>query len=449
MCSAPGFVNVCISMCRNMVQPFDEALKKMALIATSVSKLFGACFAFGPTVLTRSAVVRETHFPLRTTLLSSDMNSTLVSRHIHAPRAMVYRTLLDAEAIAHWKVPDGMTCQVHEFDAREGGSIRVSLTYDAPGGAGKTTPHTDTYRGRFALLVKNERVVEVDEFETDDPAMRGEMTITVSLTDADGGTELVAVHEGLPSGVSSADNETGWHMSLAKLAALVETRASSRTTSAPRLIDVSHTIEHGMITYKGLPAPVICDWLSREASRANYGAGTEFQISKIEMVANTGTYVDSPFHRYAGGKDLSELPLESLANLDCVVVRVDAAAGPAIDRIPLTAKEVAGRAVLFCTDWDRHWRTEAYFEGHPFLTERAAEWLAKAGATLVGIDSHNIDDTATGERPVHTVLLGSEIPIVEHLRGLAALPATGSRFFAVPVKVKAMGTFPVRAFAMV
>jgi len=216
-----------------------------------------------------------------------------------------------------------------------------------------------------------------------------------------------------------------------------------------RLVDVSHTIENGLITYKGLPAPVICDWLSREASRANYGAGTEFQISKIEMVANTGTYVDSPFHRYANGKDLSELPLESLADLDCVVVRVDPAAGAAIDRIPLTPNAVAGRAVLFRTDWDRHWRTEAYFEGHPYLTERAAEWLAKAGAAMVGIDSHNIDDTATGERPVHTVLLGSEIPIVEHLRGLAALPSTGSRFFAVPVKVKAMGTFPVRAFAMV
>jgi arylformamidase len=202
------------------------------------------------------------------------------------------------------------------------------------------------------------------------------------------------------------------------------------------------------VTYKGLPAPVICDWLSREGSQAKYAPGTEFQIGKIEMIANTGTYVDSPFHRYENGKDLSELPLESLANLECVVVPIDPRAGAAIDRIPLSASEVGGRAVLFFTGWDRHWGTDAYFEGHPYLTERAANWLAKAGAALVGIDSLNIDSVATGERPVHSVLLGSEIPIVEHLRGLAALPATGSRFFAVPVKVKAFGTFPVRAFAL-
>jgi arylformamidase len=131
-----------------------------------------------------------------------------------------------------------------------------------------------------------------------------------------------------------------------------------------------------------------------------------------------------------------------------VVVPIDPRAGAAIDRIPLSASEVGGRAVLFFTGWDRHWGTDAYFEGHPYLTERAANWLAKAGAALVGIDSLNIDSVATGERPVHSVLLGSEIPIVEHLRGLAALPATGSRFFAVPVKVKAFGTFPVRAFAL-
>ena len=214
-------------------------------------------------------------------------------------------------------------------------------------------------------------------------------------------------------------------------------------------IDVSHTVEHGMVTYKGFPAPIICDWMSREASRARYAHGTEFQIGRIDMIANTGTYVDSPFHRYENGKDLSELPLESLANLECLVVRVDPAAGSAIDTIPLRASEVGGRAVLFCTGWDRHWRTDAYFEGHPHLTERAAEWLARAGAALVGIDSLNIDDTATGERPVHSVLLGNEIPIVEHMRGVGALPDRGSRFFAVPVKVKAFGTFPVRAFGIV
>ena len=137
---------------------------------------------------------------------------------------MVYRALLDAQAIAKWKVPDGMSCQVLQFDAREGGSIRVSLTYNEPTGTGKTTSHTDTYHGHFERLVPDEQVVEVDEFETTDPALRGKMTITITLADADGGTDLVAVHEGLPRGVSPADNETGWQMALAKLAALVEAK---------------------------------------------------------------------------------------------------------------------------------------------------------------------------------------------------------------------------------
>jgi arylformamidase len=218
--------------------------------------------------------------------------------------------------------------------------------------------------------------------------------------------------------------------------------------TVPQLIDVSHTVEHEMKTYKGLPAPIICDWMSREASQARYAEGTEFQIGKIEMVGNTGTYIDSPFHRYANGKDLSELPLESLANLECLVVRVPLGA-VAIDEIPLNKALVRGRAVMVHTGWDRHWRTDTYFENHPHLTERAADWLASAGAAIVGIDSFNIDSVSTGQRPVHSVLLGHEIPIVEHMRGLDALPDTGSRFFAVPVKVKAFGTFPVRAFGMV
>ena len=215
-----------------------------------------------------------------------------------------------------------------------------------------------------------------------------------------------------------------------------------------RLIDVSHTVENGMVTYKGFPAPVICDWMSREASRQKYARGTEFQIGKIEMIANTGTYVDSPFHRYESGKDLSELPLESVADLECLVVRVPSGT-TSIDDVPLSASKVKGRAVLFQTNWDRHFRTEAYFEGHPHLTARAAEWLVKAGAALVGIDSFNIDSISTGERPVHTLLLGKEIPICEHMRGLAAVPDTGGRFSAVPVKVKGMGTFPVRAYVSV
>ena len=218
-------------------------------------------------------------------------------------------------------------------------------------------------------------------------------------------------------------------------------------THKTSLIDVSHTVEHGMVTYKGLPAPVICDYLSREASRARYAPGTEFHIGKLEMVANTGTYVDSPFHRYADGLDLSQLPLERLANLDTVVVRVPAGQrqiGPDyFERL-----DVAGKAVLVATGWDQHWRTDQYFEGHPFLTAGAAQCLREAGATMVGIDSLNIDDTADLARPVHSTLLAAGIPIVEHLRGLAALPENGARFFAVPVKVKAFGTFPVRAFAL-
>jgi len=214
------------------------------------------------------------------------------------------------------------------------------------------------------------------------------------------------------------------------------------------MIDVSHEVEHGMVTYKGLPAPLICDYLSREASRARYSPGTEFQIGRIEMVGNTGTYLDSPFHRYPHGRDLSALPLTSLANLECLVARVPASGERTVARLPFSAGEVRGRAVLVHTGWDRHWRTERYFEGHPFLTGELAEWLVAAGAALVGIDSFNIDSVDTGERPVHSILLQHDIPIVEHLCGLEALPEQGSRFFAVPVKVKRFGTFPVRAFGL-
>ncbi|MGO9945572.1 MAG: cyclase family protein [Steroidobacteraceae bacterium] len=215
------------------------------------------------------------------------------------------------------------------------------------------------------------------------------------------------------------------------------------------LIDVSHTVESGMLTYKGLPAPIVCDYLSREASRKLYAAGTEFQIGRIDMVANTGTYVDSPFHRYSEGKDLSELPLESLANLKCVVARVEPSATRAIDRLPFKPGDIRGKAVLVQTSWDRHWRTDQYFESFPHLTGRLAQWLLDAGVALVGIDSHNIDCTDGGERPVHSTLLGADIPIVEHLCGLGNVPEHGAKFFAVPVKVKGFGTFPVRAFAAV
>lgn len=216
-----------------------------------------------------------------------------------------------------------------------------------------------------------------------------------------------------------------------------------------KLIDLSHTVEHGMITYKGLPAPVISDHLSRERSRMLYESGTEFQIGRIEMVSNTGTYLDSPFHRYADGTDLAGLALESLANLEGVVVRLIGVAERGITSAEFENLDLSGKAVLFHTGWDMHWRTEEYLSGrHPFLTAEAADFLADAGAALVGIDSYNIDDTASGSRPAHSILLAHGIPIVEHLCGLRELPDSGFRFFAVPVKVKGFGTFPVRAFAI-
>lgn len=213
-----------------------------------------------------------------------------------------------------------------------------------------------------------------------------------------------------------------------------------------KLIDLSHTIEEGMITYKGLPAPIICDFLSREASKASYAEGTTFHIGKIEMVGNTGTYIDSPFHRYADGKDLSQLPLESVTELEGILFRTDQ---QSIGAALFGNADVRGKAVLIHTGWDRHWRTDQYFEGHPFLTESAATWLKDAGATLVGIDSHNIDDVSTGERPVHTILLGAEIPIVEHMCRLEMIPHGPFKFCAAPAKVQSFGTFPVRAYAVV
>lgn len=216
---------------------------------------------------------------------------------------------------------------------------------------------------------------------------------------------------------------------------------------AKKLIDVSHIVEDGMITYKGLPAPVICDFLSREASRSHYSPGTAFHIGQIEMVANTGTYVDAPFHRFADGKDLADLPLSSLANLDAVVVRIEREQR-AVDTAVFQQLDLRGKAVLVDTGWSANWRTDQYFEGHPYLTAAAAQYLVDAGAVMVGIDSLNIDDTEDGERPVHTTLLHNEIPIVEHLTNLAALPDQGFKFFAVPVKVRAFGTFPVRAFGV-
>jgi kynurenine formamidase len=211
-----------------------------------------------------------------------------------------------------------------------------------------------------------------------------------------------------------------------------------------RLVDLSHAVEAGMTTYKGLPGPTICDYWNREHSATFYDDGASFQIGRIDMIANTGTYVDAPFHRFAAGDDLAALALEKLACLDGLLVRSDRMA---IDADAFQGLDVRGKAVLVATGWDRHWRTPAYFDNHPFLTAQAARILKDGSAALVGIDSHNIDDTRTRSRPVHTILLGAGIPICEHLTNLAALPDRGFRFTAAPPKVAGMGTFPVRAFA--
>ena len=215
-----------------------------------------------------------------------------------------------------------------------------------------------------------------------------------------------------------------------------------------RIVDLSHVIEHGMTTYKGLPGPHICDFWTRESSAANYDDGSSFQIGRIDMVANTGTYLDSPFHRYADGIDLAGLPLQSLADLPGIVVRRPWDNDIEIGKAAIEGFDVAGKAVLIHTGWDRHWRTDRYAEDHPYLTDEAADWLVGNGAALVGIDSYNIDDTRVRARPVHTRLLGANIPICEHMTGLGTLPDEGFRFSAVPPKIAGMGTFPVRAYAV-
>ena len=217
-----------------------------------------------------------------------------------------------------------------------------------------------------------------------------------------------------------------------------------------QLIDLSHEIEHGMVTYRGLPAPAISDWLSRDASAARYAPGTTFQIGKIDLLANTGTYIDAPFHRYQDGRDVAGYALDAVADLPGIVVLVKHAAGRAIDAARFSTLDLKGKAVLVHTGWDAHWRTDTYSSGqHPFLTRDAAEYLVQARAALVGIDSLNIDDDKDGTRPAHTILLGGGVAIVEHMTNLGALPDSGFRFYAVPPRVKGMGSFPVRAFARV
>ena len=220
-----------------------------------------------------------------------------------------------------------------------------------------------------------------------------------------------------------------------------------RTTGQRVYVDLSHIIEDGLVTYPGLPAARICDYLSRERSRGIYAAGTEFQIASIEIVSNTGTYIDCPFHRYAHGDDLAQVGIAAFADLDAIVVHADHRQRRAIDATVFRDREIRGRAVLVHTGWDMHWADAAYAHEHPFLTEDAATYLRDCGARLVGIDSMNIDDTRGNSRPVHSTLLGADILIVEHLCNLAALPDEGFTFSAIPPKVRGVGTFPVRAMA--
>jgi arylformamidase len=215
-----------------------------------------------------------------------------------------------------------------------------------------------------------------------------------------------------------------------------------------RLVEVSHSIEPGMVTYEGLPGPIVSDFLTREESRTHYSDGTTFAIGRVDMVANTGTYVDAPFHRFAEGKDVGSLPLEALADLEGIVVdatRAGRAVGPDL----FEGLHPGGNAVLVHTGWSRLWRTPAYFEGHPYLTSDAARRLAAARPALVGIDSLNIDDTRDGLRPAHTRLLEAGIPIVEHLTNLDRLPPRGFRFHCAPAPFRGLGSFPVRAYAVI
>lgn len=223
------------------------------------------------------------------------------------------------------------------------------------------------------------------------------------------------------------------------------------------VVDLAHVITDGLVTYPGIPAPALGSHLSFDDSADHYAPGTEFSIGMITMATNTGTYLDTPAHRYRGGNDLAAVPLDRMADLEGLVVRVadgvgdglDTGERPEIDVLALAAHEVRGRAVLVETGHARHWGTDAYFCDHPYLTAAAAGWLVEHGAALVGIDSLNIDGTHTGERPAHSLLLAAGIPVVEHLTNLDQLPPTGFRFTAAPPRVAGLGTFTVRAFAVV
>jgi kynurenine formamidase len=216
-----------------------------------------------------------------------------------------------------------------------------------------------------------------------------------------------------------------------------------------RIVELSHPIRHGMVTYPGLPGPEITDHLTRAAAEQAYGPEVTFHIGRISMVANTGTYLDSSFHRYADGADLAGTTLDRLVDLEGVVVRVAGSPARAVDAPQLTPLEVTGRAVLVHTGWDRHWESPAYGQANPYLTRAAAQWLVDHKAALVAIDSVNIDDVEDRTRPAHSILLAAGIPIVEHLCGLDQLPPQGFHFHAAPPAIEGLGTFPVRAYAII
>jgi kynurenine formamidase len=214
-------------------------------------------------------------------------------------------------------------------------------------------------------------------------------------------------------------------------------------------IDLSHDIRSGEVTYKGLPAPLVCDYLSRLDAEKQYAPGVTFQIGKIEMVSNTGTYIDTPFHRFEHGHDLSQIELNRLTDLEGIVVETPYKRFPQIEYDCFKGLPLKGKAILVHTGWDAHWGTDKYFEGHPYLTKSAAEYLLEQQVRLVGIDAFNIDDVKDPQRPVHTVLLGNNILIVEHLCNINSIRSRPFFFNAVPPKVCGMGTFPVRAYATI
>jgi arylformamidase len=226
-----------------------------------------------------------------------------------------------------------------------------------------------------------------------------------------------------------------------------EVKVADKDSKASHLIDLSHKIVDGEVTYPGLPAPQLSDYLSHDSAEGKYAPGVTFQIGRIDMVANTGTALDSPYHRFRNGQDISDLPLGDVADLKGVVVRLTGMSSRVVTRAALSATDVAGKAVLIETGWSRRWGNSSYFENHPFLSRDGAEYLRDHGAALVGIDSLNIDDTSDPERPGHTILLGANIPIVENLGFLGRLPIEGFRFNAAPMKVHGIGAFPIRAWA--